>query len=330
MLRDNLPRGSSIATHPGMYRSNILVLAFLATTALAGCGGGSNSGSGNATLNLGVIDGPVDFASNVVVSFTGVQLQPSGGGQIQTFNFSSPKTIDLLTLQNGNAAALLTGASVPAGQYDWIRLMLNVGTDKVVANSYIEINGAQYPIIVPSGSQTGLKLVQGFTMTANQVANFTIDFVLQQAVTAPPGQPAYLLRPALRLIDNVQAGNVTGTVALSTLQALSTTQDPCFDSTGAVTAHVYIFSGANATLTDIQMDATTGLPPAGHINPVVTPPLTRNSSGQYVFVQDFLLTGTYTLAVACGFDDPSGADTLVFTAPQDATVIANQTFTLNY
>jgi hypothetical protein len=167
-------------------------------------------------------------------------------------------------------------------------------------------------------------------MTANQVADFTIDFVLQQAVTAPPGQSAYLLRPALRLINNVQAGNITGTVALSTLQALSTTQDPCFDGTGAVTAHVYIFSGANAALTDIQTDATTGLPPAGHVNPVVTPPLTANSSGQYVYTQDFLLAGSYTLAIACGADDPNAADTLVFTAPQEATVTANQTMTLNF
>src|SRR6185437_16100868 len=110
-----------------------------------------------------------------------------GGGSAITFNFNSPQQIDLVKLQNGNAAALLNGASVPAGNYDWIRLAMNVGANNVVANSYIEVNGAQFPIIVPSGSETGLKLVQGFTMTANQVANFTIDFVLQQAVTAPPG-----------------------------------------------------------------------------------------------------------------------------------------------
>jgi hypothetical protein len=79
--------------------------------------------------------------------------------------------------QNGNAAALLS-VSVPAGNYSCIRLLLNVGSNNTVAHSYMEINGAQYPIMVPSGAQTGLKLVQGFTMTVNQVANFTIDFVL--------------------------------------------------------------------------------------------------------------------------------------------------------
>jgi len=313
----------------------IVAASLLLLTFLAACGGGSGTASSNGTMNLGVTDSPVDGASSLIVEFTGVQLQPSGGGSPVTFNFGSPQKIDLVKLQNGNAAALLNGASVPAGNYDWIRLTLNVGANNVVANSYIEINGAQYPIIVPSGSETGLKLVQGFTMTANQVANFTIDFVLQQAVTAPPGQQvggvqAYLLRPALRLIDNVQAGEISGTVALATLQALSPS---CFDANGNSTAHVYIFSGSGAMLTDIQFDATTGLPPSGHVNPVVTPPVTLSaSSGQYTYAQPFLLAGTYTLAVACGADDPDTADTLAFAPPNGmaATVTANQTTAVNF
>jgi Domain of unknown function (DUF4382) len=317
-------------THVRAFASATLV--FVAAATLTGCGGSSSGGS-NATLNLGITDAPVNSASKVVIEFTGVQLQPSGGGSAVSFTFPSPQQIDLLQEQNGNAAALLTGASIPAGHYDWIRLMVGVGVQNVVADSYIEVNGAQYPIIIPSGSQTGLKLVQGFTMTANQVANFTIDFVLQQAVTAPNGQmvngvQAYLLRPALRLIDNVQAGTIAGTVQQSTLQNLSPS---CFDSTGAVTAHVYIFSGSGATLTDIQIDPTTGLAPANHVNPVVTPAVT-SSAGQYAYSQPLLLAGSYTVALACGSDDPSTADTLAF-APaggSGATVTANMTTTVDF
>ncbi len=317
-----------------LTRLRTVAVALLCLPLLGACGSGSSPASSTGTLNLGVTDSPIDGASSLVVEFTGVQLQPSGSGSAITFNLSSPQQIDLVKLQNGNAAALLNGASVPAGNYDWIRLMLNVGANNVVADSYIEINGSRFPIIVPSGSETGLKLVQGFTMTANQVANFTIDFVLQQAVTMPPGQQvggvqAYLLRPALRLIDNVQAGEISGTVALSTLQALTPS---CFDSNGNSTAHVYIFSGSGAVLTDIQFDATTGQPPSGHINPVVTPPVTLSSTGQYAYAQPFLLAGTYTLALACGADDPDTADTLAF-APANgttATVTADQTSTVNF
>jgi len=316
-----------------MHRLRTFALATIPSALLVACGGGNAGGPPQATLNLGVVDGAVDGASSVVVQFTGVELQPSGGGNPISFAFTTPKQVDLLQLQNNNSASLLTGASVPAGQYDWIRLDLSAGAGNAVAGSYIEISGQQYPIIVPSGSQTGLKLVQGFTMTANQLGNFTIDFVLEQAITAPPGQQiggvqAFLLRPALRLVDNVRSGEVSGTVALSTLQALS---PACFDSNGNPTAKVYIFSGSGAMLTDIQIDPNTGLPPTGHVNPVVTPDVTV-SSGAYSYAQPWLLAGPYTLALECGADDPSSADTLAFTpsAGVNAAVTANQTMTVNF
>jgi hypothetical protein len=292
----------------------------VALSLLSACGGGS--GGSSATMNLGIVDGPVDSASSVVVSFTGVELQPSGGGQAITINFSAPKTIDLLQEQNGNEASLLSGESVPAGNYDWIRLMLNTAADGTVANSYIEINGAQYPLIIPSGAETGLKLVQGFTMTANQVANFTIDFMLQQSITAPPGQTSggtqdYILRPALRLIDNVQAGTISGTVALSTLQSNPACLGGYSGSGPLPNAHVYIFSGS--------------VTPSSSLAPVVEPEITLSSSGSYSYSQPFLLAGGYTLALACTSTSNTGTSTVAFlpSAGVTATVTANQTTTVN-
>lgn len=275
-------------------------------------------------MNLGVTDGPVDSASSVVVSFTGVELQPSGGGQPLTIDFSAPKTIDLLQEQNGNEAPLLSGQSVPAGNYDWIRLLVNAAADGTVAGSYIEINGAQYPLMIPSGAETGLKLVQGFTMTANQVANFTIDFMLQQSITAPPGQTSggtqdYILRPALRLIDNVQAGTISGTVALSTLQSNSACLSGYSGSGPLPNAHIYIFSG---TVT-----------PSSNLTPVVEPQITLSSSGSYSYSQPFLLAGGYTLAVGCASAATNGTTSTVTFLPAaglTATVTANQTAAVNF
>ena len=274
-------------------------------------------------MNLGITDGPGDSASSVVVSFTGVELQPSGGGQSITVNFSSPKTIDLMQEQNGNEASLLSGESVPAGNYDWIRLILNVAADGTVANSYIMINGAQYPLMIPSGAETGLKLVQGFTMTANQVANFTVDFMLQQSITAPPGQSSggtqdYVLRPALRLIDNVQAGTIGGTVALSTLQSNSACLSGYSGSGPLPNAHIYMFSGS--------------VTPSSSLTPAVEPEITLSSSGSYSYSQPFLLAGGYTLAVACTSTSNTGTTTVTFlpAAGMAATVTANQTTTVNF
>ena len=286
------------------------------------CGGGASSSS--ATMNLGITDGPVDSASAVVVSFTGVELQPSGGGNPVTFNFNTPQTINLLNEQNGNEASLLNGASVPAGNYAWIRLLLNVAADGTVANSYIEINGAQYPLMIPSGAQTGLKLVQGFTMTANQVADFTIDFMLQQSITAPPGQTSggtqdYILRPALRLINNVQAGTISGTVALSTLQTASACLSGASTGSGPLpNAHVYMYAGS--------------VTPSSTATPVVETQLTPDSSGNYTYDQPFLLAGSYTVAVACTTTSSGGTATTTFipTSGTSATVTENQTTTVNF
>ena len=289
---------------------------------LAACGSGSSSAP--ASLNLGVTDGPVTSASAVVVSFTGVELQPSGGGSPVTFSFNSPQTINLLNEQDGNEASLLSGASVPAGKYDWIRLLVNVSSNGTVANSYIEINGAQYPLVIPSGAQTGLKLVQGFTMTANQVADFTIDFMLQQSITAPPGQTSsggiqdYILKPALRLINNVQAGTISGTVALSTLQS--------------VTACLAGYSGSGP-LPNAQVDIFSGtVTPSSSLTPVVEPEIALSSSGSYAYDQPFLLAGGYTVAVACTSTSSTGTSQVTFIPATGtaATVTANQTTTVNF
>ncbi len=300
-----------------------IALACLALPLLAACGGGG--GPGSSTMNLGITDGPVDSASSVVVSFTGVELQPSGGGNALTFNFSSPETIDLLKEQNGNQASLLSGASVPAGNYDWIRLLVSAAADGTVANSYIEINGAQYPLIIPSSAQTGLKLVQGFTMAVGQQANFTIDFMLQQSITAPPGQTTsgglqeYLLKPALRLVNDEQVGTLSGSVALQTLQSNAACLAGATSGTGPLpNAHVYIFSG---TLTSLSSTLT----------PLVEPEIVESSSG-YSYSQAFLPTGAYTLAVACTSTSGTGATTVTFLPANGtaATVTANQTATVNF
>ena len=311
------------AVSPGKWL-RLIAVGCLAAPLLAACGGGGG-GASSATMNLGITDGPVASASAVVISFTGVELQPSGGGKAVTFNFSAPETINLLQEQNGNEASLLSGVSVPAGNYDWIRLLLNVSSNGTVANSYIEINGAQYPLVIPSGAQTGLKLVQGFTMTANQVADFTVDFMLQQSITAPPGQTTgggtqdYILKPALRLINNVQAGTISGTVAMSTLQSNSACLAGSSTGSGPLpNAQVYIFSGS--------------VTPSSSLTPVVEPEITLSSTGSYSYDQPFLLAGNYTVAVACTSTSSTGTSTVAFipAAGQSATVTANQTTTVNF
>ena len=283
---------------------------------LASCGGTSST-----ILNLGVIDSPIDSASAVVIAFTGVELKPSGNAKAIIFNFSTPKSIDLLKEQNGHEAQLLSGASVPPGNYDWMALLVNVGSGGMLANSYIEINGAQFPLSLPMtvsvspSTQRSLPVGQRFTLSANQIANLTIDLNLEQELTLTASQTYFLDSATSRLINNADAGTISGTVALTTLQSNSVCLQKASLGAGALpNAHVYVFTG---TVT-----------PSSSLTPLVEPEITTSSSGEYTYDQPFLPAGTYTAAIACTSTSNTSANTVAAFIPtggMTATVTANQT-----
>lgn len=284
--------------------------------ALVGCNGSSAGGAGNAssTLNLAVTDTPVDGAQSVVVTFTGVELMGPNGQQ--SFSFASEKQIDLLKQQGTNSASLLAGATIPAGNYQWIRLDIDA------ANSYIITStGAQYPLTIPSGSQTGLKLVSGFTAAQGSVANFMIDFNLRQSITQSNagGSVSYMLTPALRLINMQQVGTISGSVA-STLSIggsliTATTCSPA----------VYVYPGTVTVLDGFNVNVSGGTPPLASATVSLD-----NATGAYVYTVGFLAPGTYTIAATCAGADVAGASSLAFSAAQSATVTANSTTTLAF
>ncbi|MGN6452879.1 MAG: DUF4382 domain-containing protein, partial [Steroidobacteraceae bacterium] len=126
---------------------------------ISACGGSDGTGSGQ--MQLSVADAPVDGAQAVVVKFTGVELTGNGGNPV-TINFAQPKTIDLLK-DSGTATAVLFNQPIPAGKYGQIRLMVVADGDP--SNSYIMLaDGTMHGLQVPSGSETGYKLVSGVTV----------------------------------------------------------------------------------------------------------------------------------------------------------------------
>jgi len=74
---------------------------------LTACGGGSSSSSTTGTLNLAITDAPIDEAKQVVVEFTGVELQGPSGRVDHDFVDESgnpvTKQIDLLALIEAKA-----------------------------------------------------------------------------------------------------------------------------------------------------------------------------------------------------------------------------------
>lgn len=283
-------------------------LSVLAILLLAAC---SDDDPRTGRLTLGVTDAPVDNASKVVVVFTGVEVKPQDGDAIN-FEYDAPRSIDLLALEGGGSEIILDNVEVPSGGYNWVRLQVTAEEDGEL-DSFIELDdGSQHELEIPSGAETGLKLVSGFGVPAGGAAAFTIDFDLRKSVHEPmDAADSYKLRPALRLVDNAQAGDIAGTVA-PTLITL--------DCSPAV----YVFSGAGATPDDVD-----GIPP----EPVNTALVELNTdSGEFEYRAAFLAPGEYTAAFTCDAadDNPATDDAIAFTPGQSATVTANSTAAVNF
>lgn len=288
---------------------------YLIVTALSGlyaCGGGSD---GTATteqtgsFSLALTDGPVDSANQVVVEFSGVSIKPANGEAIE-FMFEEPRQIDLLQLQGNASAAIITDETVPAGEYEWIRLHVNAEHDNIL-DSFIELgDGSQLELRVPSGSQTGLKLVRGFTLAADGHADFTIDFDLRKSVTNPPGLSGALLKPALRLIDNLEVGSIAGSVDANLIA------QQCADA-GISAGAVYVYAGSGVVPTDMSGNES---------DPVTSALVNYGEAAEYRYEIGFLVEGDYTLAYTCGSfdDDPEQVDELMFVGAVDVTVVADQ------
>lgn len=285
------------------------IVAIMPVLLLSGClGGGDDNLAGTGTLNLGITDAPVDEAAKVVVKFTGVELKHANG-TTSSHDFTSPKTIDLLALQGGASELLLQGKTLTSGHYEWLRL--KVVSDQASMDSYIELsNGQQYPLYVPSGNQTGLKLVRGFDVPAGGTASFTIDFDLRKSVVRPSGSSAYKLKPALRLLDNNQVGVVAGVV------------DNGLITQGCVPV-VYLFDGANVAPDDVDGIAA---------DPIASAAVKLNTSGSYDYRIGFVATGGYTVSFTCqaALDDPEQNDVLSFSGTRNVSVTAGQTTTANF
>ncbi|MFH7320200.1 DUF4382 domain-containing protein [Desulfurivibrio sp. D14AmB] len=293
-----------------MKMLNGLVIAGWSAALLAGCSGGSGDVAvPQGTLSLSVTDAPVADATEVWVQFSGVELQSSTHGR-QFFDFSEqPKRIELLALEGGGSEWLLEEELLPAGKYEWIRLM--VDAEPGVSDTYLVTATGEHELTVPSGDQTGLKLNRGFVVPAGGRTDFTIDFDLRKSLVLDA--QGYKLRPTLRLIDNSEVGAVAGQVDVAAL---------CPSEIGVA---IYVFPDRDTQPEDINIDQNQG--------PLVAAPVRfQEDEGNYCYRAAFLPAGDYTLALTCQADqdDPASDEDLEFVGQQNAVVEVGQTIPVHF
>jgi hypothetical protein len=283
----------------------IVLASLAAAVVVSACGGGSSPGMSNVQVSL--TDTPVDGADQVVVSVSGMAFKPDGSAPEVVIDFTS-RSIDLLQYQNGRTAILLQNTPMNAGRYQWLRLIIDAQPN--VRDSYIVINGQECELNVPSGAQTGLKMIHPIDVPAAGSLALTVDFDLRQSVHAPPGQASgacatgYVLRPTLRLVNDANVGAIDGTVSFEA---------------GAVPLdckpNVYLYEGA---VTPDDMEVTTATSPDVDPYAVVgVDILDPSTSGTYRAA--FIPAGSYTAAFTCD-DDTDDDESLAFVPPEGVPV----------
>ncbi|MEF8793523.1 DUF4382 domain-containing protein [Thiohalorhabdus sp.] len=297
---------------PVFLRTAAATALFGSVLALPGCGSsdGGNDGATTGTLSLGVTDAPVDEADKVVVRFDAVEIKPADG-ESRTFTFDSAQSIDLLAQQGENSASLLVSEEVAAGDYNWIRL--HITANQSPTDSYIDIAASRHSLFIPSAKNTGLKLVRGFTVPANGTADFTVDFDLRKSLVKP-GQSGnhYILKPAMRLVDNSEVGHIATDVTI-----ITTCHTPA----------IYVFDAVEVTPDDLDTGTDQDT------DPVTTANLAdADGDGTHTSTAGFLTAGTYTVAFTCeAANDVSDAnDNLAFEGAKDVEVQAHQTATYSH
>ena len=274
---------------------------------LAGCGG-SGSGEKTGTISLGISDGPVHDAYKVCVAFNEIEFKGAGDSIVEVLD--PVESVNLLEFQGDNAAPLLFNYELPAGDYQWMRL----GVDAVRGDnggmgdpdltgpgcfgdkSYIVMKSESiHNLYVPSGAQSGLKLHGGFTVPVNDSANFTAEFDLMKSVTAPPGlDPDVVLRPTIRLVNNVEVGTLTGEITGDPAAAIIAPTEP------ACAPSVFVFNDG-VTPNPIGVDAVND--PDGALDPIATAmvndQLNDLQQTEYHYTVGFLLAGHYEVAFTC-------------------------------
>jgi hypothetical protein len=210
-----------------------LLTIFMGCSGGGGGGGGTSGSGGTGSLAVSLTDAPKVGYEAVYVTIDRVEVH-LGGNQASPNNWQTieppesgvtgfvKKTFNLLDLRNGILEELGT-TELPAGFYTQMRLFLGTEADgglNILGEThdfpnYVIVSGTSevHELKVPSGYQTGIKLVKGFTVGKSQLTELVIDFDAEKSVVKAGNSGQYILKPTIKVLDAIALYNyIEGTV----------------------------------------------------------------------------------------------------------------------
>ncbi|MHC4537765.1 MAG: DUF4382 domain-containing protein [Planctomycetota bacterium] len=233
-----------------------LIFAMFFIFAFVACDGGgsssSSTSSGTGTLSLMLTDGPIQGLQAVYVTIDEVQVHVGDDEDGYWEVVADPnETYNLLELVNG-VLVTLGIAELDSGHYTQMRLMLG-------EPNYIIVDDVTYDLKVPSGFQTGIKLVHPFDVIESEATELILDFDAQKSIVKAGNSGQYLLKPTIKVIDTIDLAVVTGVVTddavtLTPLEGALVTAQTYDDSLGIDEKDRVIVHSSTTTTTEEHQD----------------------------------------------------------------------------
>ena len=199
------------------------LLAVAASAALVACGGGGDGSvapapaAGSGTLRVALTDAPACGFDEVNVTVERVRAHQSASAGENDAGWTDivvnpPRKIDLLSLQNG-VLVDLGQTTVPAGNYTQMRLVLVSNKSVPMSNTVKPTGGSEIELDTPSAAQSGLKLINGFTIEPNKTTYIVLDFDACKSIVKR-GNGSHGLKPVIQMMA-VTASRIVGYVQSS-------------------------------------------------------------------------------------------------------------------
>ena len=274
----------------------------LSVAVLASCGGSGSDDSiappATGTVTVFLTDGPMDDAQSLVFHVTHVDLGHADGSITHVVLPGGPLDIDMMQLQNGAVQSILNNMTLPAGQYEWMEL----GVD--LTQSHLgTMSGGRHNMT--KSTAYPFRGTEPFEIGLAQHVEFVMDFDLRRGVRQHDmgGMMGveYQLHDAMRLMNTDNTGGVSGTVDVSLMDF---NQASCDSTTGG--NWMYVFAGTDAQADDLAAADTDGFP-----GPIATDMVEMNNgTGEYEYYFAFMNAGSYRVAFTCSgeWDEDSDDD----------------------